>query len=652
VEDDEVVFTLRAPGASRVFLVGEFNNWNPTLERMNQDGDLFTLRLYLLAGVHRYKFVVDGEWGVDPDNVPRDPQRGSLLVLEERGGLLVMGSEEDVVTEAEVKLQPAIRYTGGFRTEDGETGSDQTLDFYASYENKRLRANVDFKTANDTWEVDPLRAKVWFNNGFVEIKLGDAIFEAFENDTIWASVDPFNLVGPVGIFDYNVARERKGFSFESQEILKTRIRAVYSDKFEERLFEPVTIAPVAFGGFPLSAGTDTLVYRYDSSLNDEDTWAFELFSDLGSFEFGYMNRRNRGMHPGLLADVTRLGGVFGVAAFNTREYWGADALWMDWNVFGPMSIGGGFGHSDAQVKQTAESASVESSLGEVGLGQDTTPSNSEIPLQSTKRWDGSLGYDADPVSVTLAYQWNEFDFDPFVYDASQGEIQTITLDARYTAEKWSTGLQVRYIDQDYGATPVDFHFFTPFRNFWLDWGDALDVAGQVEFDMPRATRLALTFGWNDRAYDPTRRLGIVVPLGILVTLEGVTDKFLGSIDYSALRVDGEYGIAERFYFDVHARLARYDKTSWQATKTYFASYLEAGYRNEHVEFSLGLGPDPIVLDPVPNEFRNNGWEQVLRGQIPTNLNRDQTFLLGQGLQAQEQVLESNHALKLELILFF
>jgi len=48
VEDDEVVFTLRAPGATRVFLVGEFNNWNPTYEKMDEVNDRFEVRLFLL----------------------------------------------------------------------------------------------------------------------------------------------------------------------------------------------------------------------------------------------------------------------------------------------------------------------------------------------------------------------------------------------------------------------------------------------------------------------------------------------------------------------------------------------------------------------------------------------------------------------------
>jgi hypothetical protein len=488
--------------------------------------------------------------------------------------------------------------------------------------------------------------------GFVEVRSGEASFKAFENDTIWTSNDPFRLVGDVGVFDYNVGRERKGFAFESPEFLKTRLRALYTDKIEERLTAPVIIPSGAFGGFAGSTTPDTLVYRYERNLSDEDTWAFELFADLGSFDFGYTNRRNRGLHPGLLAAVQRGTGDFELSTFNTREFWGADAVWLTWNVWGGVTVGGGFGHSNAQVRQTAGSVSVDTTLGDVGIGQETESVDREVPIQSSKRWDGSIGYERRGLNAILTYRWNEYDFDPFLYGASMAEISTIELDVRYRDERWHAGGALRYIDQIYGETPADFHYFTPARNFWLDWGDALDVVGQVAFDLERATDLVLTFGWNAVQYDPSRRLGPVVPFGVLVRVEAVTARVFDSIEYAAARVDGEYGITDRLYVDLHARLARYDKPSWSAEQTYVDTYLEAGYRDGRVSLSIGVGPDPIALDPVPNAFVDNGWERVLRAGIPPGLTRDQAAQLGQGLQVQEQLLEDNHALKLELILFF
>ncbi|MDH5628491.1 MAG: glycogen-binding domain-containing protein, partial [Candidatus Krumholzibacteria bacterium] len=84
VDQDEVIFTLQAPGAKDVYLVGDFNQWNPTVEPMDRDGDRFEVGLFLVAGNYRYKFVVDGETITDPDNPGRSPDKGSPLSLVER----------------------------------------------------------------------------------------------------------------------------------------------------------------------------------------------------------------------------------------------------------------------------------------------------------------------------------------------------------------------------------------------------------------------------------------------------------------------------------------------------------------------------------------------------------------------------------------
>ena len=55
--------------AERVILAGSFNDWNDDdIELELQDNGLWQIRLPLPAGKHYYKFVVDGEWILDPDN--------------------------------------------------------------------------------------------------------------------------------------------------------------------------------------------------------------------------------------------------------------------------------------------------------------------------------------------------------------------------------------------------------------------------------------------------------------------------------------------------------------------------------------------------------------------------------------------------------
>lgn len=58
--------------AKAVYLVGEFNDWNPTTHRMTKKGTGFHKKIQLPPGEYQYKFLVDGEWHNDPkaDQVP------------------------------------------------------------------------------------------------------------------------------------------------------------------------------------------------------------------------------------------------------------------------------------------------------------------------------------------------------------------------------------------------------------------------------------------------------------------------------------------------------------------------------------------------------------------------------------------------------
>jgi 1,4-alpha-glucan branching enzyme len=68
-ESGDVTFICNlVPMARNVYLVGEFNQWNPTTIRMVRCGDgSFQAKLRLPLGEHQYKFVADGVWLNDPD---------------------------------------------------------------------------------------------------------------------------------------------------------------------------------------------------------------------------------------------------------------------------------------------------------------------------------------------------------------------------------------------------------------------------------------------------------------------------------------------------------------------------------------------------------------------------------------------------------
>jgi len=89
-----VTFVLRAPGATRVAVVGDFNNWDASATPMahSGSGDLWVLNLRLPRGVHLYSFVLDGsEWRPDPAApLAADGSFGghnSVIVVDGAGGL-------------------------------------------------------------------------------------------------------------------------------------------------------------------------------------------------------------------------------------------------------------------------------------------------------------------------------------------------------------------------------------------------------------------------------------------------------------------------------------------------------------------------------------------------------------------------------------
>lgn len=78
-----VAFTCLAPEARAVFIMGDFNEWNPSsrpLARMADGG--WRVELPLSHGHHRYLFVIDGEPALDPraQGVTRN-ERGERVSL-------------------------------------------------------------------------------------------------------------------------------------------------------------------------------------------------------------------------------------------------------------------------------------------------------------------------------------------------------------------------------------------------------------------------------------------------------------------------------------------------------------------------------------------------------------------------------------------
>jgi len=70
-----VVFTVHAEKGKTVCLAGDFNDWNPTAKKMafKARAGVYTASVKLAPGTYQYKFVIDGAWCADPENVNAVP---------------------------------------------------------------------------------------------------------------------------------------------------------------------------------------------------------------------------------------------------------------------------------------------------------------------------------------------------------------------------------------------------------------------------------------------------------------------------------------------------------------------------------------------------------------------------------------------------
>lgn len=64
----QIKFSVKpANSAKEVALAADFTEWKPTAMKKQKDGS-FALTVAVPTGTHEYKYIIDGQWVVDPDN--------------------------------------------------------------------------------------------------------------------------------------------------------------------------------------------------------------------------------------------------------------------------------------------------------------------------------------------------------------------------------------------------------------------------------------------------------------------------------------------------------------------------------------------------------------------------------------------------------
>lgn len=64
-----VMFIVNADKGKEVYLAGSFNEWSTTAKKMAYKAGVYSATVQLAPGEYQYKFVIDGTWCADPENV-------------------------------------------------------------------------------------------------------------------------------------------------------------------------------------------------------------------------------------------------------------------------------------------------------------------------------------------------------------------------------------------------------------------------------------------------------------------------------------------------------------------------------------------------------------------------------------------------------
>ncbi|MCI0451454.1 MAG: glycogen-binding domain-containing protein [Candidatus Latescibacteria bacterium] len=635
VEADEVIFTHTAPDAQQVFLVGDFNQWNPTVEPMQREGETFVVRLFLVAGTYRYKFVVDGNAIADPDNRGPSPEKGSPIVLVERSGGLILSTEIPEETARARSASYNARYLGFLRDDDGNTDVDQRVDLGLRAHLDRLRARAVVMSADSSWTWSPPSIDVEFDRGFVEVEMGKLSVRGFENDSTWASTDPLGLVGDAGLYGYDA-----GFRYHGATAVAAgkhaALRARWSDEITRGEVARASVAPGDLASFATGSAADTTAYAYTPAFNGSDNLAVEASAGGGDFASGYLFRNDTGVNPGVFVDVSRRATDFATQTYATTEDRHVSTAWLAWSGVERSTLTFAYGWGDAQARAYATT---------IGSSDLTAPLDAAAAASPVELTRGILTSDrflleADlnrSVATTLRWDYTSFDFDG-VEGASDADVHRAHLDLAGTLRGWNLAGRVAYTHQRYRDTPDALYIDWPERNLWLSRWDALDVPSMVAIDLEQYTVWSL---------DATRE-GTRVDAGgtaLLQTLDVVDAPV-----HAEARAYVDVTVHGAWYGYGDLRFSWYDRAAWEVDEGFWDFYVEGGYRKGIVTLSAGFGLDPWAFDPVTSDFADLGRSEFLRDAIAGGVRRSDATTIGRALIERERALSDLQLIKLECVI--
>ena len=288
LDEEEIIFRVAVEGAEKVFLVGDFNEWNPTLDRMVEKDGEFVIRLFLVPGRYRYMFVADGESMQDTDCPGRDEDGKAFFIFREsRNGYEIV--YRDKASSVSVSESSKVDVAGRLYIKEDRDEAGSFLSVLMRYEiDERIKAEIvpGFEFIGEEHGV----FRSYLVRGSASYETDRGVFRAFNRLCDLDYGDPLSLFGKTGLFDYSPGLFYRGVDAEAGILFGISARIVYAGRIEG--YDPVE-EPDPPQSLPVIEYSNELPFNHRSPV-DSDILSVRIGSRSGAFEFDYIYRHDTG----------------------------------------------------------------------------------------------------------------------------------------------------------------------------------------------------------------------------------------------------------------------------------------------------------------------------------------------------------------------
>jgi len=270
---DGVTFRWKDPQAKTVSIVGDFNEWKPGADPLEQ-GELgiFKATIPIEDGGWRYLFIVDGEWKRDPENPASQPApEGIRPILESQDS---GGNEASYlrIKHGEIVVPRSARMR------------DARADVTATYDRVNALALLGNLSYENPTELHP--------------RLGFGLGYSFGRERVLYEVSVVQPFFSEGLFDAGVAAYRQNATPDEERVgdVENTLAAAFFREDWRDYYEAE--------GFAATAGWNvTKKQRFGGRCRKEDHRAVSKTTDWGLFGGDKRMRENPAMDEGELRAV-------------------------------------------------------------------------------------------------------------------------------------------------------------------------------------------------------------------------------------------------------------------------------------------------------------------------------------------------------------